>query len=226
MAPKNSEAISLEMGDSEEADNPKVLHFVLPVVLLIAATLFFEIDALKGAIVAVVFTIIYYGAERIMNVTAAMNHVFDGFKSMLFALAIIVFSFVLKDVNDQLGLAEYVMHVVSPWMIPEILPVVAFVSLAIITFSTGSFWGVYAISFPIIIPMAQRYGVDMSLALGAVVSAGAFGSHACFYGDATVLSSSASGCNNIAHVLSQLPYTLIAGVISAITFLILGYLMI
>ena len=40
-------------------------------------------------------------------------------------------------------------------------------------------------------------GVDPNLAIGAVISAGAFDSHACFYGDATVLSASTTGCNNM-----------------------------
>ena len=90
------------------------------------------------------------------------------------------------------------------------------------TFATGSFWGVYVISLPIIVPLAQSLDVNIWLAIGSVVSAGAFGSHACFYGDATILSASATGCNNMAHVLTQLPYALISGVISTIIFLLLG----
>ncbi len=46
----------------------------------------------------------------------------------------------------------------------------------------------YAISHPIIIPLAQEIGGNTWLAIGSVISAGAFGFHACFYGDATVLS--------------------------------------
>jgi Na+/H+ antiporter NhaC len=64
---------------------------------------------------------------------------------------------------------------------------------------------------------------NLFLAVGAVVSAGAFGSHACFYGDSTVLSSSATGCNNIAHATTQFPYALIAGGISFFVYVILGY---
>ena len=144
---------------------------------------------------------------------------------MLHALAIVVMSFVLKEVNEQLGLTTYIIDGVSPWMDRALLPVIAFVSLSVVTFATGSFWGVYAISLPIIIPLAASLEVHPWLAIGAVVSAGAFGSHACFYGDATVLSSSATGCNNMAHVLTQLPYALLAGLIAVFVYLILGYTM-
>jgi Na+/H+ antiporter NhaC len=223
LAPPKSESISLDVEPDNETIPPKLYHFILPIIVLIAATVYFDVDALKGVIVAVFFTVALYVVEKVMDFDGAIRNIFEGIKTMIYALAIITFSFVLKDVNEQLGLSNYILESVSPWMTKEILPAIAFLSLALITFATGSFWGVYAISFPIIVPLAQSFNVDLPLALGAVISAGAFGSHACFYGDATVLSSSASGCNNMAHVLSQLPYTIMAGLISFLLFLFLGY---
>jgi len=223
LIPPNSEAITLRIPDSENQDSPKLIHFVLPILILIGATIFFEIDALKGIITAILFTVVFYLIQKVMSFAKAMNGIFEGFKTMLYALAIVVMSFVLKDVNDQLGLTHYIIETVSPLMSREMLPAIAFVSLAIVTFATGSFWGVYAISLPIIIPLAQEMDVNIWLAIGAVISAGAFGSHSCFYGDATVLSASATGCNNMSHVMTQLPYTLLAGSISIMIYLILGY---
>ena len=224
LIPPNSEAIALKIPESK-ATNPKLTHFVLPILILIAATIFFDIDALKGIMTAIVFTVIYFIVQKVMDFTAAMTGVFDGFKTMLYALAIVVMSFVLKEVNDQLGLTAYIIETVSPWMSRAMLPMLAFISLALITFATGSFWGVYAISLPIIIPLAQELDVNIWLAIGSVISAGAFGSHACFYGDATVLSASATECNNMAHVMTQLPYALLAGGITAGIYLGLGILM-
>ncbi len=225
LIPPNSEAISLEIQQQDSNQNSKLSHFALPILVLIAATIFFDIDALKGVIKAVVFTIILYLTGRVMNFKATMDSVFDGFKTMLYALAIIVMSFVLKNVNDELGLTQYIIEMVSPWMNRAYLPAIAFVSLALVTFATGSFWGVYAISLPIIVPLAQEMDANMLLAVGSVISAGAFGSHACFYGDATVLSASASGCNNMAHVMTQLPYAILAGVITVVVYIILGWSM-
>ena len=95
-------------------------------------------------------------------------------------------------------------------------------TLSLIAFATGSFWGVYAVSLPIIVPLAQSMGVSLPLALGAVVSAGAFGSHACIYGDATVLSASASGCSIHAHAATQIPYAVLAAAVSTALFVLLG----
>lgn len=151
--------------------------------------------------------------------------IFEGFKSMLLPLAIIIWSFVIKEMNDQLELTQYVVESIKPIISRALFPTIIFLSLSVVTFATGSFWGVYAISFPIVLPLAQVMDVNISLAVGAVISAGAFGSHACFYGDTTVLSSSSSGCNNMSHIATQLPYTLIAAGIAAIIYLILGFTM-
>ena len=223
LIPPNSDSISLELPEDISGGTPKLSYFVLPILVLIGATIFFDVDALRGIIFAITFTVLFFTIQRIMSFTQAMEGVFKGFKTMLYALAIVVMSFVLKDVNEQLGLTQYVIETVSPLLSREYLPLVAFVSLALITFATGSFWGVYAISLPIIIPLAQSLEVNIWLSIGAVISAGAFGSHACFYGDATVLSASATQCNNMAHVMTQLPYTLIAGAISSVIYLVLGH---
>ena len=228
LIPPNSENIAMgsDYDEKESGEKkPKLIHFVLPILVLIGATVFFEVDALKGVVFAVLFTVFYYTSAKIMGFVGAVKNVFEGIKTMIYALAIIISSFVLKDVNEQLGLANYIIELVSPWMSKEILPAIAFIALALVTFATGSFWGVFAISFPIIIPLAQNFGVDLNLAMGAVISAGAFGSHACIYGDATVLSSSACGCNNMAHVMTQIPYSVLAAIVSLIIFLFLGYTM-
>lgn len=61
------------------------------------------------------------------------------------------------------------------------------------------------------------------LILGAVVSGGVFGSHACFYADATVLSSSTCNIDNISHAVTQLPYALLGAAVATIGFVVMGY---
>jgi Na+/H+ antiporter NhaC len=105
------------------------------------------------------------------------------------------------------------------------MPALAFVVLAGLTFATGSFWGTYAVALPIVVPLAREVGADQLAVIGAVVSAGGFGSHACFFGDTTVLASQASGCENLAHARSQLPYVLFGAVLTTAAYLAAGLLM-
>lgn len=223
LAPSNSPADTQEI---EDTSNNSVWDFLLPIMVLIGVTIIADIDALQGVVASIAFIWLYQTIFRKkLSWVQAIEESFAGFKTMISALAIIIMSFVLKDVNDGLGLTQFVVDAVLPIMNKAWLPAIAFIMLAAITFATGSFWGVYAISLPIIIPLAQQMGVHPQLVIGAVISAGAFGSHACFYGDATVLSASATGCNNMAHALSQLPYALLSAAISTAIFIVLGFVM-
>jgi Na+/H+ antiporter NhaC len=223
LAPPDSKPFAAGFTSAEGIEKPRLVNFLLPLAALIGATWFFDIDVLKGVMVAVAVAVALITFQRLVSVKELSETLFGGFQAMIYPLAIVVMSFVLRNVNNDLGLTQFVIEVVRPVMSGALLPVVAFLSLSLITFATGSFWGVYAVSLPIIIPLAQSMDVNMSLTLGAVVSAGAFGSHACFYGDATVLSASSSECNIVAHAVTQLPYALVAAGISTSLYLLLGY---
>lgn len=224
LSPVGSEKMIMKV--EVEAENPIMLDFLLPIAVLIFSTIWFDVDALKGVVYALAFTVFYLALiRRQITIAKAMEEASNGFKSMFNAITIVVMSFVLKEVNDGLGLTEFVIERISPILNRAWLPALAFLTLSAVTFATGSFWGVYAITLPIIIPLAQSMDAPILLSVGAVISAGAFGSHACFYGDATVLSSSATGCNNMAHALTQFPYALMAGIIAFIIYAIMGNLM-
>ena len=135
---------------------------------------------------------------------------------MLPALTIVVMAFVFKEVNDRLGLPNFVIDHVAPLMTPLLFPVVTFLTMALVSFATGSSWGVFAIAVPIILPLAETVGVSIPLAIGALLSASAFGSHACFYSDATVLAAEGSGCDVINHALTQFPYAILAALASCV----------
>lgn len=97
-----------------------------------------------------------------------------------------------------------------------------FVVIAVLTFVTSSFWGIEAVAVSIVVPLAIALDANVLLALGAVVSGGVFGSHACFYSDATVLSSATCEIDNMSHAVSQFPYVLISAALAVSGFLICG----
>mgnify|MGYP006420684495 FL=1 len=194
----------------------RLYHFLLPLATLIGFTLWYELDVQIGVIASVTLTILLFGAHRLLAWAEMFDAVLDGIKMMLPALTIVVTAFVFKEVNDQLGLPNFVIANIAPLMTPLLFPVITFLTMALISFATGSSWGVFAIAIPIILPLATSVGVSIPLAIGALLSASAFGSHACFYSDATVLAAQGSGCDVIDHALTQIPYALIAAAMSCI----------
>jgi Na+/H+ antiporter NhaC len=201
----------------------QLADFFVPVVVLVAATALSKADALHGVAWALLVTAVQQGlVRRRLSAGQIADVACRGVGGMVPALATILLAFVLKDVNDRLGLVPLVIDAVSPLVSAAALPAVAFLALSLVTFATGSFWGTYAIALPIVVPLARSLGADLPLTLGAVVSAGAFGSHACFFGDTTVLASQASGCENLAHAASQLPYVLLGAALATAAYFACG----
>ncbi|MDR3713945.1 MAG: Na+/H+ antiporter NhaC family protein [Puia sp.] len=214
---------ALDISPFEERKSPKVIYFLLPIIVLLAATLYFNIDALKGVMIAVTFTFLYYIVIKLGSFRQLSETVFSGFNSMVYALAILVMSYVLKDVNDKMGLTQYVLNGVSPYVNRQLLPVLVFGSLSVIAVTTGSSWGLYAVSIPLVVPLANHLGSNVLLNCGAVISAGVFGSNACLYSDATILTAQSTECNNLENGLTQLPYALLAFALSCVAYIIFGY---
>jgi len=203
---------------------PRISMFVVPMVTLVAATLYFDKDFLVGIYITLGGTAIYIIASRMMNMHDAFDTIIDGFKMMVEPLGVLVAAFILKDVNDVLNLAPYIVSSMEPLLTPDLLPVAVFVSMALVSFMTGSNWGVFVIILPIVTALTNNLGADMALVLGATLSASTFGSHACFYSDATVLTAQASGCTPFQHAITQIPYALIAAGISIVGYLALAYI--
>jgi tetracycline resistance efflux pump len=227
VAPQGSPAadeVDDESATAHLVSGGRLADFLVPVGVLVTGTLLSGGDALRGVMWALAAVALQQGLlRRRFSAVALVDGGCAGFAAMVPALATIVLAFVVKDVNDRLGLTQLVIDSVAPWLDGRRLPAAAFVSLSLVTVATGSFWGTYAIALPIVVPLARELGADPLLTIGAVVSAGGFGSHACFFGDTTVIASQAAGCENLAHAFSQLPYAILGAAITTAAYLVLGY---
>ena len=207
-----------------KSDSPRRMSlFVVPMLALVLLTLYFDKDFLKGIYATLGGTLVVILALRILDLEDAFNTVIDGFKTMIEPLGVLVAAFTLKDVNDALGLAEWVVVSIEPWLTPELLPVMIFLTMGLVSFATGSNWGVFVIILPIVTALGHNLGADMTLVIGATLSASTFGSHACFYSDATVLTAQATGTTSMQHALTQIPYALIAAAVAAAGYLVIAY---
>ncbi|MCL1038153.1 sodium:proton antiporter [Shewanella corallii] len=205
------------------ADTHGKLHnFFVPILLLVAFTIYFDIDVWLGLLATLAITLPYYAVQRLMPLSEMMDQMIDGFKSMLPAIGTVTAAFIFKDVCDMLQLPQYVINSLSPYMTAQMLPAVVFVAMAGLAFATGSSWGIFAVSIPIVMPLAHSVGADIPLVIGALLSASSFGSQACFYSDSTVLAAQGSGCNLVSHGVTQLPYALIAAVVAFAGFIMLA----
>ncbi|HJS14348.1 MAG TPA: Na+/H+ antiporter NhaC family protein [Rheinheimera sp.] len=213
---------SMEQEFEDSNKQGKLRNFIVPMLMLIGFTIYFDIDVLKGLIVTLVLTIAFYSYQRLMPLGEMMEVMMNGFKTMLPAICTVIAAFVFKDVCDKLLLPQYVIENLTPYMTAQMLPAIVFLAMAILSFATGSSWGIFAVSIPIVMPLAYAVEADIPLVIGALLSASSFGSQACFYSDSTVLAAQGSGCNLVSHAVTQLPYTLIAATLAFIGFILIA----
>ncbi len=214
-----------EVDAANEAIQPKpgvegqAWHFAGLMILLAASTWYFDLDFLRGIYVTLGAYVVMIAINRSLSLPDAFDTILDGFKTMLQPLAVLVAAYLLKEMNDELGLSSYVINTLAPYLSAATLPAALFISMAGLSFATGSNWGVFVIVMPVIVALSESLGADLNLVIGATLSAATFGSHACFYTDATVLTAQATGCTPYQHALTQIPYALIAAVIAVLLFL-------
>lgn len=216
--------------EDEEEDNPaaritgNVLDFVLPIGVLIALAIF-QGELFLAVVASILTCLALYIPRKKLSPTRFFDLAMHGFCNMIPTIAIIFFAFVMQEAMTDIGIADYVIRAVRPIMSAPVFPTITFLLVAVLNFSTGSVWGIPAIVTPIILPLCFSIGASPLLTMGAIISGAVLGSHACFYSDATVLTSSCCKMQNMDHALSQLPYALLAAALSAVCYLVCGFVM-
>ena len=176
--------------------------------------------SLAGCLVAILISI----GQRMLTVQECIDAWLGGMKAMMIAMIILTLAWSLGSVTEAIGTAQYLSLLLSDRVSLQLIPLIVFVTCAAMAFATGTSWGTMAIMLPLVIPLtvslggAATYpgGDQMEILLGATASvlAGAiFGDHCSPISDTTILSSTASACDHMDHVRTQLPYAVLVGLI-------------
>ena len=147
---------------------------------------------------------------------------FDGMAEILPLVTIVLLSLALGASLKELGTGIYISQVVGDFLPPYLIAPMIFIVGGIMSFSTGTSWGTFAILIPIGIPIIQQMGLPPSLILAAILGGGVFGDHCSPISDTTAVSAIASGCDLLEHVRTQLPYALVAGGATVLLYLLVG----
>ncbi len=234
------------------SEKGRVIHLVLPIVTLIVFCVigmiytggFFEgenfvnafansdasVGLVFGSVSALIVTMIFMMATRVLSFNECMNAIPEGFKSMVPGILILTFAWTLKAMTDSLGAADYVGGLVETiadkQSFMSILPAIVFVIGAFLAFATGTSWGTFGILIPIV---AKVFGSDMNnelmiIAISACMAGAVCGDHCSPISDTTIMASTGGQCHHINHVSTQLPYAITAAAVSCISYIIAGYI--
>jgi Na+/H+ antiporter NhaC len=156
--------------------------------------------------------------------TQLVKIAFEGMGELLPLVAIVLLSLALGSSLGALGTGAYISKLVGAYLPIFVIPAMLFMAGALISFSTGTSWGTFAILVPIGMPLATGLDLHPSLLLAAILGGGVFGDHCSPISDTTAVSAIASGSDLLEHVRTQLPYAVVAGLVAIVLYLIAGIL--
>lgn len=221
--------------------NSDVSNFWVPILIMMASILPFllwdgefpqksfveAIGAANGAIclawsvlLGCLAVIIQGLIKKIFTFAETMDLVIDGIKGMSMTYAVLILAWSIGGVTKEMGTAEYIVRITQNNVPVIILPAIIFIVGAMISFSTGTAYGTFAILIPISIPLAYELGISMYPMMAAAFSGGLFGDHCSPISDTTVMSSTGAACDHIDHVKTQMPYAMFCAAIAVIGFVV------
>lgn len=148
-----------------------------------------------------------------------------GLRGSLLPMGILVLAWSLTAACEALRTGPFLAAVLAGSLVPALYPALVFLVACLTSFATGTSWGTMAILIPTALPVAfqldgQSYGLVTVASIAAVLDGAIFGDHCSPISDTTILSSAAASCDHLAHVRTQLPYSLLVAGLA----LTLGYL--
>lgn len=181
-------------------------------------------SVLTSLIISLLVSMIMYAIQGIMNLKEMVDLTLKGIGSMMPLALLMLMAFAIGAVCKELQTGQYVADVAKEWLSPSLVPFIIFLVSCFIAFSTGTSWGTFAIMIAIAVPMAQGMNANVHLAIAAALGGGVFGDHCSPISDTSILSSMASASDHIDHVKTQFPYAMVCGGITALLYLIIGFL--
>ena len=250
----NAQNGDLFSGEKKESDDEKdvsgkgiVLDLIFPVVVLIVCCIlallyvggildgvsfvdaFANTDATVGlplgGLVALVISIIYFIARKVLSGKDCMEALPKGFTAMVPAIFILTFATALKNMTSLLGAKYFIYNMMLgfPEGLLKILPAVIFLVACVLSFSTGTSWGTFGILIPIVVNMFAEGDPLLIVGMSACLAGAVCGDHCSPISDTTIMASAGAQCEHLNHVSTQLPYALSVAGLSFVMFLVAGF---
>ena len=240
-------------GEELEEGNPKgrIIDLLLPVIVLIVVSVFAliyvgefyaaESDYYKdfvgafgntdatvalplAGIVALVVTVVYFIARRLLSFKQAMAAVPKGFIAMVPAILILTMATGLKNMTSLLESDTFVQNALAnAEALHNFLPAIIFLVACGIAFATGTSWGTFGILIPIVLSVFPAGSEIMVIGMSACLAGAVCGDHCSPISDTTIMSSAGAQCEHVNHVSTQLPYAITVAAVSFVGYVISGF---
>lgn len=232
-APEAEPMTSKELTEvkTPEGYTPSVIDFVIPLGTLIGLAgipiFFIGKPMVNQAFFAALLVGMFVALIRGMRLKDVLEGFIDGVKGVTIGAIIIGLAVTLGTVSSSLGTATFIVGSLGSVLPPLILPASFLGICMLISFSTGTSLGTYAVVLPLAMPLAVEVAnlaqlsdpmLFLTLCFGAVVGGAVYGDNCSPISDTTILSSVATGCDLMDHVYTQLPMATLAAALAGVLY--------
>ncbi len=232
----NQQLNRIEGKDEPQQTATKARYMLLPLLTMIVSMVGFmywtgngDLSAGSGSKSVLYATalacVVAYGlllSSKLFSHQQLVDIVYKGMSELLALVTILLLAVALGQSLKNLGTGLYISGLVAQSLPLWLIPAMLFLAGALISFTTGTSWGTFAILIPIGMPLVVNLGLPAPLVLAAILGGGVFGDHCSPISDTTAVSSVAAGCDLLEHTRTQLPYALIAAGMALLAYLVLG----
>ena len=149
----------------------------------------------------------------------------QGTSIMLPPLVILILAWALGDLCRDLKTGAWVGATLGAATKPWMLSTAVFLIACVMSFATGTSWGTMAVLMPVAVPLAYASVTAAGLApaamqdhlmltIAAVLAGAVFGDHCGLISDTTILAALSSKCPLYEHFRTQVPYAVLAALIT------------
>jgi Na+/H+ antiporter NhaC len=167
-----------------------------------------------------------------MNMREVVMGILDGQKGVVLGSVILLLAITVGNLSQEVGGGLYLVSLLGGLELYWALPAVAFVIAVVIAFSTGTSWATFAVTLPLVMPLAVAVGANQGLAhpelfvsicFAACLNGGIFGDQCSPISDTTILSSMCTGADLMDHVTTQIPVALQAAALALVGWTLMAW---
>lgn len=182
----------------------------------------------QAAVLAIIVAIAISTYRGAFKVGEGLNITFEGASSLLPTVFVLLFAWSLGTVmsEEYLNAGGFIAATLGSFIPYQLIPLIIFLTAAIMAFATGTSFGTMGILFPLAMPLAWTGNPDiafLTVAVGAILTGTIIGDHCSPISDTTILSSAGSDVDHLDHVTTQMPYALTVGAVASAGYLFAGF---
>jgi Na+/H+ antiporter NhaC len=219
-------SLNTQLHEAQNSGTPEMIQTIQDKISLLsgAHSIFSNASSVRALVWAAFLTSFVAAAlmigQRLLTLDETMAIWSVGTKSLLLAILILILAWSVGDVCKGIHTGDFIVYLFGGFTSRALLPTITFFLSSLISFATGTSWGTMAIVFPLAIPLTWSVAPgDRTSLLGvisSILSGSVFGDHCSPVSDTTILAATFCGCSVITHVKTQMPYAVVAAIVSVV----------